>query len=465
MRNPLDHCISRAILACKSRALELFRFALRPSNRRAPNEFTWITGRGRILSVLILGAWFIFHSAIFASHTREPKSAPQSQNANLPIVLVGEKIFVSPFVLPIADGAIVIQDGKITAVGRRGKIFVPEGAGYFDCTDLYVTAGFQNSHVHFTEPKWVGAAKLSAPQLDVQLQQMFTRYGFTTVVDTGSLIDNTSALRQRIDSGEVTGPRILTSGIPLYPHGAIPYYVKDSTPADELKLLYDPSTPAEAVQDVDQDVAAGADIIKLFTGSWISKSQVVPMPLAIAQAAVQEAHKRGKLVFAHPSNVAGFQVALQAHVDVLAHAVDDTRGWNNSYLKQMRTQKMWMIPTLSLFTGESNYADILAEIRDFSQDHDQILFGTDVGFRTEYDPSSEYVEMARAGMSFTQILDSLTTAPAIRFGESRRRGQIKTGMDADLVVLSADPQQDIRNLARVSYTFRKGQIIYSIAGQ
>lgn len=378
---------------------------------------------------------------------------------------MGERIYASPFALPIDRGAIVIQNGKIIAVGRSGKVPVPDGAGYFDCTGLFITAGFQNSHVHFTEPKWANAAKLPAPQLDTQLQQMFTRYGFTTVVDTGSRIDNTIALRQRIESGEVTGPRILTAGIPIYPRGAIPYYVKDSISPDELKLLYDPSTPAEAIHDVDQNIAAGADIIKLFTGSWVSKSQVVPMPLAIAQAAVQEAHKHGKLVFAHPSNLLGFQIALQAQVDVLAHAVEDTRGWSKSYLRQMRDEQVWMIPTLSLFTGDSNYADILAEVQGYSRDHERILFGTDVGFRTDYDPASEYVEMARAGMSFTQILDTLTTAPAIRFGESQRRGEIKAGMDADLVVLSADPEQDIRNLARVNYTFRKGQVIYSIANQ
>ena len=115
------------------------------------------------------------------------------------------------------------------------------------------------------------------------------------------------------------------------------------------------------------------------------------MPPSIAQAAVQEAHSRLRLVFAHPSNLAGFEVALQAHVDVLAHAVEDTRGWNKSYLQQMQTDQMWMIPTLSLFIGDSNYAEILAEVHDFSRDHEQILFGTDVGFRTDDDPSTEYV--------------------------------------------------------------------------
>src|SRR5579864_8095791 len=254
-----------------------------------------------------------------APRARPARSAPQSTDASQPLALVGEKIFVSPFANPIDGGAIVIQNGKIIAVGRRGKVSIPEGTSYLDCTGLFVTAGFQNSHVHFTEPKWAGAPQLPAAQLNGQLQQMLTRYGFTTVVDTGSSIDNTAALRKRIESGEVTGPRILTAGIPLYPPGAVPYYLKDSTPPDELKLLYQPATAADAVRDVDENIAAGADIIKLFTGSWVSKQHVVAMPLPVAQAALQEAHKHGKLVFAHPSNLEGFQVALQAHVDVLAH--------------------------------------------------------------------------------------------------------------------------------------------------
>lgn len=393
------------------------------------------------------------------------KTAPQQESTFSPseIALVGARVYVSPFQPAINDGTVFIRDGKIAAVGR--KIRLPGGVGRLDCSGMYIMAGFQNSHVHFTEPKWNDAAQIPAPQLASQLQEMFTRYGFTTVVDAASLIDNTTAIRKRIESGEVPGPRILTAGIPLYPSGAIPYYLKNSLPPNELKLLYQPATAAEAVADVDRNIAAGADIIKLFTGSWVSKQQIVNMQLAIAQAAVDEAHRKGKLVYAHPSNVAGLQIALQAHVDVLAHAIEDTRGWNQSYLKQMKAQRMWLIPTLTLFSGDSNIKDILEEVGDYSQDHEDILFGTDVGFTTEYDPMREYVLMQRAGLNFWHILDTLTAAPAVRFGTSATRGQIKAGMDADLVVVSKDPEGDIRALANVVYTFRDGRIIYSTIQQ
>lgn len=68
--------------------------------------------------------------------------------------------------------------------------------------------------------------------------------------------------------------------------------------------------------------------------------------------------------------------------------------------------------------------------------------------------------MAEAGMSFRQILASLTTAPAERFGESGRLGRIAAGLQADLVVLGADPSNDTRSLASARYTLRAGRIIY-----
>jgi imidazolonepropionase-like amidohydrolase len=71
-----------------------------------------------------------------------------------------------------------------------------------------------------------------------------------------------------------------------------------------------------------------------------------------------------------------------------------------------------------------------------------VLFGTDLG-AVDYDPSEEYALMAEAGMSFRQILASLTTAPAERFGESKELGQIAQGFQADLVILKDDSSKNI----------------------
>jgi imidazolonepropionase-like amidohydrolase len=69
--------------------------------------------------------------------------------------------------------------------------------------------------------------------------------------------------------------------------------------------------------------------------------------------------------------------------------------------------------------------------------------------------------MSRAGLTPMQILASLTTAPAERFGVSDKRGRLTAGMQADLVVFSADPATDATNFAKVRYTVRGGRIVYS----
>jgi hypothetical protein len=117
---------------------------------------------------------------------------------------------------------------------------------------------------------------------------------------------------------------------------------------------------------VNDDLAGGADIIKLFTGSWIARGKVKPMPVDVAIAAVEEAHKHGKLVFTHPSNVAGLEVALAAHVDVLAHSIEDMRGWNNSYLTRMKAANMALIPTLKLFGSDDDLPEFSTRLAAIS---------------------------------------------------------------------------------------------------
>lgn len=118
-------------------------------------------------------------------------------------------------------------------------------------------------------------------------------------------------------------------------------------------------------------------------------------------------------------------------------------------------------PPAEAFREDSNLQEILDEVVSYRRAGGQILFGTDVGYMTEYDPTKEYELMQRAGLTPTKILESLTTAPAERFGEGKKRGRIAAGMDADLVVLGGDPGVDARNFARVSSTIRAGRLIYS----
>jgi imidazolonepropionase-like amidohydrolase len=145
------------------------------------------------------------------------------------LALVGGVVYPAPLERPITNSVVLIEDGKIIAVGEKGKLQIPADVQTIDCTGRTIVAGFWNSHVHFTEPKWENAANLPSTQLTKQLQEMLTRYGFTSVVDTGSLLPNTLVIRARIESSDVTnkvaGPRILTAGSPAIPqrrHSVLP---------------------------------------------------------------------------------------------------------------------------------------------------------------------------------------------------------------------------------------------------
>jgi imidazolonepropionase-like amidohydrolase len=417
------------------------------------------TAAGRILW-MIPAVILLIVAAGFATAQKDARKGQEKS-----LVLLGAKVYTSPDDPPIDGGAVLITGNKIAAVGKASDVPVPPNAERINCKGKVITAGFQNSHVHFDEPdKWTDAANIPATTLSQRLANMLTRYGFTTVVDTGSLLLNTVAIRRRIESGEVAGPRILTAGGPLYPKDGIPYYLKNSLPPDIVKILAQPETPAAAVRVVDANLDGGADIIKLFTGSWVERGKVKPMSVNIAAAATAEAHHRGHLVFTHPSNVAGLEVALRAHVDVLAHAIESLDGWDSSYIAKMREGNMALIPTLKLFGGNSNIQAILDEVVTYQRAGGQILFGTDVGYMTEYDPMREYELMERAGLTPMQILASLTTAPAERFGEGKQRGRIVPGMDADLVVLDADPVEDPANFAKVCQTYRAGKQIFAKVG-
>ena len=375
------------------------------------------------------------------------------------LALAGGRLYADPAGPPIDDATVVVSNGSITAVGARSAITIPAGANVLDCKGLVITAGFYNSHVHFTDvARWADAKNQSAAKLSSQLHEMLTRYGFTTVVDTASDLANTMALRRRIESGAVAGPRILTAGSALYPPNGVPYYVRDTVPAEIVSQLPQPSSPNAASAIVAEQLSAGADVVKIFAGSWVARGKVLPMPGDIASAAATEAHKRGKLVFAHPSNLAGLEVALNAGVDVLAHALDDSRGITDAHYQRMKRQNVAMVPTLALFRGRFLW-DILDEVRTYARLGGQILFGTDVGYLPNFDHAIEYELMAAAGLGWREILASLTTNPAARFGETARRGKVATGLDADLVVLGADPALGVRAFADVRHTIRAGVVI------
>jgi imidazolonepropionase-like amidohydrolase len=387
------------------------------------------------------------------------------------LALTHVRVYPSPSAAPIPDGTILIHDGRIAAVAAGGALRVPRDAERIDLHGGSVTAGFWNNHVHLMTPPLLNAEKRSDAELTQELTKMLTRWGFSTVFDTASLLKNTNVIRRRIAAGQVVGPTILTVGDPFYPKGGTPIYVKqfmkdNGFPDEEIVDL------PEAVARVHRQIQEGADGVKLFAGAIVGgEVGVLPMPLDQARALVEAAHAEGRPVFAHPSNLAGLTVSMDSGVDVLAHTTPMTGPWPAGLTARILAHHMALIPTLTLFEveakkfGESEQElkrDLDAGVQQvsaYSKAGGQILFGTDVGYTDAYDTTEEYRLLGRA-LDWQQILQALTTAPAERFGYATHKGRLAPGMDADLVVLDGDPSKDVTAFARVRLTLRAGHVIY-----
>jgi imidazolonepropionase-like amidohydrolase len=379
------------------------------------------------------------------------------------LALVGATIHPAPDEEPILDGVVLIEGATIAAVGDRGAVHVPDGSRVVDCSGRTIAAGFWNSHVHFFERKWADAGTIPPLELGIQLEDAFTRFGFTSVFDTGSPWENTRQIRERIESGEVAGPAIRSTGPGLVPPGALPSDAVLGMMGSMKFAAPEISGAAEARAAARRLLDEGVDGIKLF----LSSPRSVSLTQDVVAAAAGEAHHANKPVFVHPNSGADVLAAVRGGADVVAHTTPHSGPWDETMLAAMHGAAL--TPTLTLWKSFLRHDRISTQARIANAARDQVrafiaaggavLFGTDLG-AIDPDPREEYSLMAEAGMSFGEVLASLTTAPAQRFAGARRIGRIAAGFEADLVVLEEDLSRDLSALAAVRYTIRGGRIIH-----
>lgn len=405
--------------------------------------------------LIVLAAYFLI---IWPVHNPHPKFVfPEGT-----LAIRDVRLYIAPDSDPIEHATVLARAGIIVAAGK--DVAIPQDTNIVECLNCTVTAGFWNSHVHFTESKWDYAAFKSADTLNVQLADMLGSRGFTTVVDLSSDPRQTISLRRRIETGDLRGPFIYTAGSGMYPPNGIPYYL-GNLPFYARWMMPQPETPEAAARIEERNIRIGADVLKLFTGSIVSPHHVLPMPLDIATAAVEVAHRHGQIAFAHPSNLDGTTVAINSGVDVLAHAPSSTVGIDTALLQSVIAHHMSMIPTLKMFattasTDPAFLQPIYAVVRQFHTLGGDFIFGTDVGYMTDYSTADEFNALAESGLNYRDILRMLTVAPSARLGVTALKGTITPGKLADLVVLDGDPATDVGAFSRVHYTIRSGRLIY-----
>lgn len=227
--------------------------------------------------------------------------------------------------------------------------------------------------------------------------------------------------------------------------------------------LNDPARARAVVTDL---VDAGVDGIKLFASSPSGAA----LDAEVILATVAEAHRLGKPIFVHPNSGAEVLLALRAGVDVIAHTTPRSGAWEEAVLEAAGERPVALTPTLALWkhflrhdrstTRDRIVETAVEQLRAWRERGATVCYGSDLG-AVDYDPREEYRLMADAGMSFRDLLASLTTAPAAHFGQAHALGRVAPGLAGDLTVFAGDPQYDVGVLADVRYTIRSGEVIFS----
>ncbi|MBI2815535.1 MAG: amidohydrolase family protein [Acidobacteria bacterium] len=212
---------------------------------------------------------------------------------------------------PVENAVVVMDGGRIKAVGTKGNVAYPASARVITQTGRTILPGLIDSHIHFRE--WY--------------PPMFLHYGVTTVYDTANPTDWIIAQRELVNRGKIKGPRMFVTGIAIDgpPERSVPH-----SGAELGGYNTHVTTVEEAREAVRKNVAAGVDIIKVHEG----------LTSELLKTVVEEAKKSGRPVVGHSEDIReATLVGLQfmEHTTPLAHAI--IKAEDEHKLEQLEKQK------------------------------------------------------------------------------------------------------------------------------
>jgi imidazolonepropionase-like amidohydrolase len=377
--------------------------------------------------------------------------------------ITGATIYASPETPALVGGTILVSGGQILAVGPADEVPIPPGYARLEARGQFAVAGYWNSHTHLVGEGLTDPLGASDAALATYFSDGYLKHGFTTILDLASETSLAIAVAERIETAQISAPRLLTVGSPFYPPGGTPIYARPIYEAYGLPSaeIVDASSAAARLE---AQADAGVRAVKLFTGAIVGEPiGVLPMDASDVRKLTDTAHRQGLPVFAHPTDTAGLNVAVENGADILAHAAPLSGAWDSDRASALAARGIGLTPTLrlfELFPHPSTPVDLaVSQAAALHEAGGDILFGTDAGFSPEYAPQGEWALMLRF-MDWREILASMTTTPARRLGEGGKRGKIAPGQAADIVLLSADPALDYRNLGAVDRVLKQGRLVF-----
>ena len=280
--------------------------------------------------------------------------------------------------------------------------------------------------------------------------------GITSVRILGhSGVDGDVALRDAIDSGWVPGPRIQAAARKIVAVGAV--YLQSAVSPQVLRQEFlTVSGPAEARAAVRENLANGADLIKIVVDSEPARGwKTRYMPIEDARAIVEDAHKLGMKVAAHAQDNTAVQIAIDAGVDSIEHAWTAT----DEQLKQMKDKGIFLVATEVFFTAPPK--DRLQRAMKIGV---KIAMGSDAwalisGKTRGEETLFELKKLQDEGMPSIDIVRSSTLNAAELMGWSARVGELTAGKFADIIAVAGDPIQDIALLQHVQFVMKGATVV------
>jgi imidazolonepropionase-like amidohydrolase len=360
---------------------------------------------------------------------------------------------------------VVIEDGRVSDMRNAAAGTQP------DFSAACVTPGLVNAHVHMVGSGEANtmAALASMSQNQAMLAAVANaakslRAGVTTVRDLGSHLGIAQALRDAIDAGTIPGPRMRAAGRALCMTGGHGWFIGREV-----------DSPLDARKAVREELAAGADCIKLIaTGGVLTKgavpgnAQLLPDEL---EAAISEAHRHALRVAAHAIGTEGVNNALRAGIDSIEHGhmLDDES------IELFKQHDVYLVPTLAAPTcilehiadggqpafvvqkAEQVNEAMLRNIRRAYEAGVKVAGGSDAGTPfNDHDNYAREVELMHQllGMTPQQALHAATQTAATLIG--LHRGVLAPGEPADVLLLARDIHEDIRTLREPQLVLKAG---------
>ncbi len=411
-----------------------------------------------------------------------------AQTAARVTVLKAARVIDGTGAAAIANGVVVVEGDRITAVGPEASVRIPAGAQRIDLGDATLLPGLIDAHVHFfgraLEDR--GSAEQGTRDfpgysaiVGAEHARRTLLAGFTSVRQAGSGDFDDVALVRAIEDGYVQGPRIQAVGHSLgitgghcdennYRPGLF-----DGTPetgiADGIE---------EIVKAVRYQVKYGAGAIKTCaTGGVLSAGDevgVLQYTYEELKAMVEEAHKLERKVAAHAHGTEGIKVAVRAGVASIEHgSFLDAEG-----ARLMAERGTYLVPTLMAGEAVLRAADaggippfIAQKARAAGAAMKSatkiaraagvpIALGTDAGVGAHGQNGHEFALMVEwGGLTPMEALVAGTSNAAKLLGWYDRLGSLSSGKLADIVAVPGDPTRDIKVMERVSFVMKGGTIV------